>query len=333
MIQPMLAFIEITPWHWGGFVLCVIFFLALDLGVFHRRAHVVKFKEALAWTAIWVTLSMIFAAALVPLRGRQEAVEFVTGYLIELSLSMDNVFVIALIFTYFRVPSQYQHRVLFWGILGALVMRGVMIATGAALIERFSWMLYAFGAFLIFTGIKMMFVGNEEVHPEKNPMIRLARKLFPVSDEIRDQKFTTRLDARLALTPLALVLLMVETTDLIFALDSIPAIFGVTTKRFIVFTSNVFAILGLRSLYFVLAGMIDYFRYLKVGLSVVLVFIGVKMLLDPHGQPEKWFQVEIPTGVSLLVVGVIILTSILLSVTAARREKKTGQRDSDGQGR
>ena len=322
MNLPMLAWIEITPWHWAGFVLCVIFFLALDLGVFHRRAHVVKFKEALSWTAVWVTLSLLFAAALVPLRGRQEAVEFVTGYLIELSLSMDNVFVIALIFTYFRVPSQYQHRVLFWGILGALVMRGVMIAAGAALIERFTWMLYVFGAFLIFTGIKMMFVGNEEVHPEKNPVVRLARKLFPVSDEIHNQKFTTRLNGRLALTPLALVLLMVETTDLIFALDSIPAIFGVTTKRFIVFTSNVFAILGLRSLYFVLAGMIDYFRYLKIGLSVVLVFIGVKMLLDPHGQPPKWLQVEIPTGVSLLVVGVIILTSILLSVTAAQREKR-----------
>ncbi|MEK7707297.1 MAG: TerC family protein [Verrucomicrobiota bacterium] len=326
MNLPMLAWIEITPWHWGGFVLCVIFFLALDLGVFHRRAHVVKFKEALTWTAIWVTLSLLFAAALVPLRGRQEAVEFVTGYLIELSLSMDNVFVIALIFTYFRVPPQYQHRVLFWGILGALVMRGVMIAAGAALIVRFTWLLYVFGAFLIFTGIKMIFVGNEEVHPEKNPVLRLARKLFPVSGEINNQKFTTRLDGRLALTPLALVLLMVETTDLIFALDSIPAIFGVTTKPFIVFTSNVFAILGLRSLYFVLAGMIDYFRYLKVGLSVVLIFIGVKMLLDPHDQPEKWFQVKIPTGVSLLVVGVIILTSVLLSVTAAQREQKARER-------
>jgi len=322
MSMPMVAFIEITPWHWGGFVLCILFFLALDLGVFHRRAHVVKFKEALAWTAVWVTLSMLFAALLVPLRGRHEAVEFVTGYIIELSLSMDNVFVMALIFAYFGVPSQYQHRVLFWGILGALVMRGVMIATGAALIERFMWTLYLFGAFLVFTGIKMMLVGHVEVRPEKRLVIRLARKLFPVSNEIKSQDFTTRLNGRWALTPLALVLLMVETTDLIFALDSIPAIFGVTTKRFIVFTSNVFAILGLRSLYFVLAGMIDYFRYLKVGLSVVLVFIGVKMLLDPHDQPEKWFQVQVPTTVSLLVVGVIILTSILVSITAAQREKK-----------
>ena len=328
----MLGFIPITPWHWAGFILCVMFFLALDLGVFHRRAHVVKFKEALTWTAIWVTLSMFFAAALVPLRGRQEAVEFVTGYLIELSLSMDNVFVIALIFAYFRVPSQYQHRLLFWGILGALIMRGVMIAAGAALIERFMWTLYLFGAFLLFTGFKMMFVGDVQVHPEKRLVIRLARKLFPVSTEIDSQKFTSRLNGQLALTPLAIVLLMVETTDLIFALDSIPAIFGVTTKRFIVFTSNVFAILGLRSLYFVLAGMIDYFRYLKIGLSLVLVFIGVKMLIDPHSHAPQWFQAQIPTSVSLLVVGVIILTSILLSVTAARREKRATlvcERDRD----
>ncbi len=318
----MFGLITITAWHWAGFILCVLFFLALDLGVFHRRAHVVKFKEALAWTTLWVTLSMLFAAALVPLRGHQEAVQFVTGYLIELSLSMDNVFVIALIFAYFRVPPQYQHRVLFWGILGALVMRGVMIAGGAALIQRFNWMLYLFGAFLLFTGFKMMFFGDEGVRPEKNPVLRLARKFCPVTNDFDGQKFFSHLNGRRALTPLALVLLMVETTDLVFAVDSIPAIFAITTKPFIIFTSNVFAILGLRSLYFVLAGMIEYFRYLKIGLSVVLVFIGVKMLLDPHEQPERWFQVEIPTSVSLLVVGVIILTSILLSVSVARREKR-----------
>lgn len=326
----MLASIEITPWHWGGFVLCIVFFLALDLGVFHRRARVVKFREALTWTSIWVTLSFCFglfiSPAIVDGWTRRETIEFVTGYIIELSLSMDNVFVMALIFAYFRVPTQYQHRVLFWGILGALLMRGIMIAAGAALIERLNWMLYVFGLFLIFTGIRMIFIGDEEVHPEKNPVLRFARKLFPVAAEINCQKFTTRLAGRFALTPLALVLLMVETTDLIFALDSIPAIFGVTTNRFIIFTSNVFAILGLRSLYFVLAGLIDYFRYLKVGLSLVLVFIGVKMLLDPHGHEPKWFQVEIHTTVSLLVVGVIILTSILMSVTAARREKRAARR-------
>jgi len=321
----MFAFIPITPWHWAGFILCVIVFLALDLGVFHRRAHVVKFKEALGWTLIWVTLSMLFASALVPLRGQQEAIEFVTGYIIELSLSMDNVFVIALIFGYFRVPSQYQHRVLFWGILGALIMRGVMIALGAALIQRYDWMLYFFGAFLVYTGIKMLFADDEGVHPEKNPVVRTARKFFRVSTDFEGQKFTTLLQGKWALTPLALVLLMVETTDLIFALDSIPAIFAVTTKPFIVFTSNVFAILGLRSLYFVLAEAIDYFRYLKVGLSIVLAFIGVKMLIDPHDREPMWFQVDIPTNVSLLTVGAIILTSIAFSVRAAHREKKAGR--------
>jgi tellurite resistance protein TerC len=314
--------IEITPLHWAGFILCVFFFLALDLGVFHRRAHIVRFREALGWTAVWFCLAMSFALLLRPLRGRTEALEFFTGYVIELSLSMDNVFVMALIFAYFRVPTAYQHRVLFWGIVGALVMRGMMIAAGAALVQRFNWMLYVFGLFLFFTGLKMIFVTDKEVQPEKNVCLRLARKLFPVSSEFDGQKFTTAMAGRFALTPLALVLVVVETTDLIFAVDSIPAIFAVTTKPFIVFTSNIFAILGLRSLYFVLAGAIEYFRYLKVGLSLVLVFIGGKMLLDPHGHAPKWFQLNVPTGISLLVVAVIILTSIVLSVTAAHREKK-----------
>jgi len=322
----MLAWIQITPWHWAGFVLCVLAFLALDLGVFHRRAHVVQFREALGWTTLWVTLSLLFAAALLPLRGPQEAVEFLTGYLIELSLSMDNVFVIALIFAYFRVPSQYQHRVLFWGILGALVMRGVMIGAGAALVRQFQWTLYLFGAFLLITGAKMLFVADDGVHPEKNLLLHLARKLFPIAPDFDGQKFTTVVAGRRALTPLALVLLVVETSDLVFAVDSIPAIFGVTTKPFIVFTSNVFAILGLRSLYFVLANLINYFRYLKVGLSAVLVFIGAKMLVDPHGHPPRWFQVSIPTGVSLLVVAAIIVTSIALSLAAARREKRAASR-------
>jgi tellurite resistance protein TerC len=327
----MLGFIAITPWHWAAFILCVLFFLALDLGVFHRGAHVVKFKEAMTWSVIWVILSLVFGLLIGPsfITGweRQDSVEFITGYIIELSLSMDNVFVIALIFTFFRVPAQYQHRVLFWGILGALLMRGVMILAGAALIERFQWTLYLFGAFLVFTGIKMLFTDDEGVEPEKNPVIRLARKFFPVTNELHGEKFVVRVNGKRMLTSLALVLLMVETTDLIFALDSIPAIFAVTTKPFIVFTSNVFAILGLRSLYFVLAGAIDYFRYLKVGLSVVLIFIGVKMLLDPHHHfPTKWFQVEIPTGTSLLVVGGIIATSILLSVTATKREQAAARR-------
>ena len=248
----MFGVIEITPWHWAGFVACVLVFLALDLGVFHRQAHVVSSKEALGWTALWVTLSLAFgllvAPAIVDDWHRKEIVEFVTGYIIELSLSMDNVFVIALIFAYFRVPSQYQHRVLFWGILGALIMRGLMIAGGAALIQRFMWTLYFFGAFLIYTGVNMLFVTDDDVHPERNWFLRLARKVFPVSAEFHGQKFAIRPAGKFTLTPLALVLVVVETTDLIFAVDSIPAIFAVTQKPFIVFTSNVFVILGLRSL-------------------------------------------------------------------------------------
>ena len=323
----MLAVIEISTWHYVGFLACVLIFLALDLGVFHKSAHVVKFKEAIGWTTLWVTLSFVFglfiAPALIGGWGRQDTVEFITGYINELSLSMDNVFVIALIFTYFRVPLQFQHRVLFWGILGALVMRGALIAAGAAIIQQFAWTLYLFGAFLVFTGIKMMFVSDEGVHPEKNPVLRLAKKFFPVTPEFHGQKFSLREHGKVVLTPLALVLLMVETTDLIFALDSIPAIFAITTKPFIVFTSNVFAILGLRSLYFVLAGAIDYFRYLKVGLSLVLVFIGVKMLIDPHGHEPKWFQLKIESSMSLIIVGVIIATSMAMSVMAGRREKQS----------
>jgi tellurite resistance protein TerC len=319
----MLGFVEITPWIWAGFIICILFFLALDLGLFNRHAHVVKFKEAAAWSTLWFVLAMAFAGAVAAGRGREEAIQFTTGYLIELALSMDNVFVIALIFAFFRVPPQYQHRVLFWGILGALLMRGVMIAAGAALVQRFQWTLYVFGAVLIATGIKMLFVRDGGVNPERRLIVRCARKLFPVANELHGQKFTVRLEGRRVLTPLALVLLVVETTDLIFALDSIPAIFAVTTKPFIIFTSNVFAILGLRSLYFLLAGAIDYFRYLKVGLSVVLVFIGTKMLLDPHSYEPKWFQIEIPTSVSLMVVATIILIAIVLSVMVAEREKRT----------
>ena len=317
----MLALVQITIWHWIGFVACVVIFLGLDLGLFHRRARVVRFKEALLWTAVWISLAMVFAFSLRPLRGQKESLEFLTGYLIELSLSMDNVFVIALIFAYFKVPSEYQHRVLFWGILGALVMRGVMIGAGIALIEWLDWILYVFGAFIIYTGLKMFFV-KTEVEPEKNAVIRLARKVFPVTPQFDGQNFRTQWNGRMALTPLALVLLMVETSDLLFAFDSIPAVFAVTRNPFIVFTSNVFAILGLRSLYFVLAGAIDYFRYLKYGLACVLVFIGVKMLIDPHNNPPRWFQTEISISVSLATVAAIILISIALSVMAAWREKR-----------
>ncbi|PAW84548.1 MAG: hypothetical protein B9S33_11425 [Pedosphaera sp. Tous-C6FEB] len=307
----MLSPVEITPWHWAGFIACVIFFLALDLGVFHRDARVVRVREAMGWSLLWFSLAMAFAGLIKATRPRGEAIEFVTGYLIELSLSMDNVFVIALILAYFRVPKEQQHRVLFWGILGALFMRGAMIGLGAALIRQFHWMLYAMGGFLVFTGIKMLFVEDDGVHPEKNIFIRLAKKFFPVSHDFDGQHFVTQLNGRRALTPLALVLVMVETTDLIFAVDSIPAIFAVTQNTFIVFTSNVFAILGLRSLYFLLAGAIGYFRYLKVGLAIVLAFIGVKMLLG------IW-DIHIRTGVSLAVVLTLILLSMAASIWAAR---------------
>ena len=327
----MLALVQITPLYWAGFVGFILFCLALDLGVFHRGAYQVSFKSALVWTLVWCSLAMLFAAALVPLRGKHEALDFLTGYVIEFSLSMDNVFVIALILTYFQVPEKYQHRVLFWGILGALLMRGIMIGAGTKLVNQFQWTLYIFGGFLVFTGIKMLFAGDGGIHPEKNPVLRVARKLFPVSPELDGHKLFTRINGRRALTPLMIVLLMVETSDLIFALDSIPAIFSVTTKAFIVFTSNVFAILGLRSLYFLLAGAISYFRYLKVGLSLVLVFIGVKMLIDPHtvdDRATKWFQLQIPTTISLMVVATIILCSIVLSVMVAEREKREGGKKS-----
>jgi len=318
----MFAVVEINCWHWVGFIACVLIFLSLDLGVFHRHAHTVKFKEALAWSLVWFSLAMLFALALRPLRGKPESLQFVTGYLIELSLSMDNVFVIALIFAYFNIPREHQHRVLYWGILGALIMRGLMIGLGIALVNMVDWVLYLFGAFLLYSGGRMLFV-KTEVHPENNRVVRWVRKVYPVTPDLHGQRFLIRWNGRNALTPLALVLVMVETTDLLFALDSIPAVFAVTRKPFIVFTSNVFAILGLRSLYFLLAGAIGYFRYLKYGLPLVLVFMGVEMLLDPHDrQPPLWFQVDIPTSVSLLVVAAILLISIVLSVTAASHEQK-----------
>ena len=313
--------VEITPWHWIGFIACVLVFIALDLGAFHRRARAVKFREAAAWSVLWVALAMAFAFSMVFWRGRSDAEAFTTGYVIELSLSLDNILVIALLFAWFRVPLEFQHRLLFWGILGALMMRGAMIAAGAALIHQFDWVLYIFGAFLVFAGVKMFLSKQEMVRPEKNLVLRLVRKIFPVAQNLDGQKFFTRLNGRFALTPLALVLLLVETTDLIFAVDSVPAVFSVTRKAFIVFTSNVFAILGLRSMYFLLVGALGYFRYLKIGLSVVLAFIGAKMLLDPHDHPPRWFQTEIPTSVSLLVVAAILLISIVLSITAARGKK------------
>ncbi len=316
--------IEITLWPWTGFILFVLICLALDLGVFQRRAHAIKFGEAFIRTALWFGLAMFFAAGVAHWRGREDAEAFTTGYLIEVSLSLDNLLVIALIFEAFRVPAALQHRVLLWGILGALAMRGAMIIIGAELVQRFNWVLYLFGAFLIFAGVKMLFDQKEQVRLEKNLLLRLVRRFFPVAPEFDGAKFLTRLDARLMLTPLALVLIVVETSDLIFAVDSVPAVFSVTRHAFIVFTSNVFAILGLRSLYFLLAGALDSFRYLKFGLSFVLVVSGLKMLLEPHDAEAKWFQVQIPTGVALMTVAAILISAIVLSIMVSEREKRTG---------
>ena len=317
-IDPTLT---VPPVIWLVFSGAVLVFLALDLGVFHRKPRAVAFGEALMWTTIWFSMAMAFAFWLAPVMiGEQwkdsHRTLFITGYVVELSLSMDNVFMIALIFTYFRVPLEYQHRVLFWGILGALVMRGVMILSGAELIERFHWIMYVFGAFLLFTGIKMLFAGDEEVEPEKNIVIRLARKIYPITTEYDGQHFFTLLNGRRALTQLALCLIMVETTDLIFAVDSIPAIFGITTEAFIVFTSNVFAILGLRSLYFVLVGLLRHFRYLKHGMALVLVFIGFKMLVVLWEGHPAWLNFEGNHDAVLGIIGAILGLSIVASVLA-----------------
>jgi tellurite resistance protein TerC len=319
----MLALVAITPWHWVGFVAAILVFLALDLRLFHRQAYEIKFREAFCWTIGWFLLALIFSAGMHLLQGPRASVEFLTGYFLELSLSMDNVFVIAFVFGFFRVPLAQQHRVLFWGILGALMMRGLMIGLGVALINTFDWILYVFGAFIIMTGVRMLLSRETGKDPEKSRLVRVARRLLPIAPDFDGGKFFTRINGERFLTPLFLVLLLVEVTDLLFAVDSIPAIFGVTRNAFIVFTSNMFAILGLRSLYFVLAGAIGIFRFLKIGLSVVLVFIGVKMLIDPHDNPPRWFQYDIPDSAALLVVIGIISLAILASLVAARREEAT----------
>ena len=330
------AALSIGPVYWTWFIGAVLIFLALDLGVFHRKPHAVGFGEALMWTSIWFSMSMAFAFWIAPaMVGEQWTGDhtklFITGYVVELSLSMDNVFVIALIFSFFRVPAEFQHRVLFWGILGALIMRAAMILLGASLIHQFHWILYLFGAFLLITGIKMLFAGDEEVEPEKNFAIRLARKFYPVSTQFDGQKFFTELDGRRALTPLALCLIMVETTDLIFAVDSIPAIFGITTEAFIVFTSNVFAILGLRSLYFVLVGLLRHFCYLKYGLALVLVFIGFKMLIVLWEGRPGWLNFGENHDMVLIIVGAILGLSIVASLLASKKEPEETGTNADQQ--
>src|SRR5512144_2238244 len=299
-------------WLWIGFNVFVLVILALDLGVFHRQAHAVSCKESITWTVVWVLLALLFNGGVWHYYGSQKALEFFTGYLIEKSLSVDNVFVFALLFSYFAVPPKYQHKVLFWGILGALLMRAGMIAAGAALIAKFTWIIYVFGGILILTGIKMIVKREEEIHPERNPVVRWFKKLMPVTADYRDDHFFVKEGGRRWATPLFVVLLLVEFSDLIFAVDSIPAIFAVTTDPFIVYTSNVFAILGLRSLYFAMAGVMNKFHYLKTGLGVVLSFVGVKMLLA-H---TAW---KIPTLLSLGVVVMILAVSVVVSLLRPRK--------------
>lgn len=293
-------------WLWGGFLAFILAMLAIDLGLVRREVRAVTTKEAAIWTAVWVSLAVAFNVGLYLWRGAAPALEFLTGYIIEYSLSVDNIFVFIMLFAYFAVPAAYRHRVLFWGILGALIMRGALIGVGAALIARFHWILYLFGAFLIVTGFKMAFAKEEGVEPDKNPVVRLCRRYVPVTDRFHGEAFFVRQAGRWFATPLFIVLLVVETTDVMFALDSIPAIFAVTRDPFIVFTSNTFAILGLRSLYFLLDSVMGLFRYLKVGLSIVLVFIGVKMVV------ADWFHV--PIALSLGVVAGIIALSIAASL-------------------
>jgi len=302
----MAAASEFSPWLWAAFVILVLFFLALDLGVIHRRERAPKSLESLGWSLLWFLLAMSLAGALALGRGAEAGLQFLAGYAVEYSLSLDNIFAMALIFAWFRVPPAQQHRVLFWGVLGALLMRGLMIGAGIELLQQFHWIFYVMGAFLFCTGLHWAFSKKAAVQPERNLAVRLARKLFPVTRDFEGPNFFGRVEGRRALTPLALALLTIEATDLVFATDSIPAIFAVTQNAFIVFTSNLCAVLGLRSLYFLLAGALRYFRFLKTGLALVLVFIGAKMLLS------RWCA--IPTSITLAVIAGVITLSILLSL-------------------
>jgi len=295
---------------WILFNLFVVVMLALDLGVLNRRAHPVGFREALGWSAMWIVLALSFAVVVYFWHGKKESLEFVTGYVIELSLSIDNLFVFLVLFRYFRVPPEHQHKVLFWGILGALVMRGAFILAGVSLIRRFEWITYLFGLLLIYSGLKLLRQGEKEIDPGKNPVLRLFWSWMPVTQAYEDGQFWVRRDGLYA-TPLLVVLLMVETTDVLFAVDSIPAILAITLNAFIVYTSNVFAILGLRSMYFALAGVMDLFQYLHYGLSVVLIFIGAKMLASHY--------YHIPTGAALGVVLAVLGIAVLLSVILPKR--------------
>lgn len=296
-----------STWLWVGFSVFILLMLSLDLGLLNRKAHTIKYREAWIWTVVWVTLALIFAGIVFLFQGSDRGLDFLTGYIIELSLSVDNLFVFILIFSYFKVPARFQHRVLFWGVMGALVMRLTMIFIGATLINRFHWIIYIFGAFLVYTGVKMFKDEETDIQPENNPVVRLVTRFLPIAKFYDESKFFTRVGGRRTGTLLLLVLIVVEFTDLVFAVDSIPAIFGITTNTFIVYTSNVFAILGLRSMYFLLAGVVDKFRYLRAGLAIVLTFIGVKMLLGAVG-------IHIKTWISLVVVALVLISSVVASL-------------------
>jgi tellurite resistance protein TerC len=311
-----------TPALWIGFTAFILAMLALDLGIFHRKAHAVKIREALIWSVIWISLALLFNAGIYFWFGSDRALEFFTGYLIEKALSVDNLFVFLVLFSYFAVPAPLQHRVLFWGIVGALIMRAGFILAGSALIQMFHWVIYIFGAFLVFTGIKLLAARESKMHPERNLVLRLFRRVVPSVSDYHGSRFSVKVAGRRVATPLLAVLVVIEATDIVFAVDSIPAIFAITRDPFIVFTSNIFAILGLRALYFLLAGMIGRFRYLKVGLGSVLAFVGAKMLLADI--------IQVPIVLSLGIVGGLLSCSVLFSILfpgngsehrAARRAK------------
>lgn len=299
-------FVEINIFHWIGFLIIILILLFIDLGVFNRKRHVISYKEALIWTAIWIIIALIFNVFVYYFYGKDKAIEYFTGYLIEKSLSVDNIFVFVLLFTYFNVPKKNHHRVLFWGILGAIIFRGILIAIGTTLIHKFHWIIFIFGGFLIISGIKMGFQKDEKVEPEKNPFVKLLRKFFPITPRYVKGAFFIRSKGKLYATPLLIVLIVIETTDIVFAFDSIPAILAITHDPFIVFTSNIFAILGLRALYFAIDKFIDKFRYLKYGLSVILVYIGIKMLIS-----EVY---KIPTLISLGFLVFILTIAVLASI-------------------
>jgi tellurite resistance protein TerC len=312
--------LAVNVWFWVGFIAFVLAMLALDLGVFNRSPHEVRPKEAGIWVSVWVALALVFAAGLHLYAGREVALTFLTGYVIEESLSADNIFVMVLIFEYFRVPKSLQHRVLFYGILGALVMRGLFIAAGAALVSNFHWVLYVFGALLVFTGIRMAVKGDEEFEGNDNPIVKLVRRFVPISRNFEGKHFFVVEAGRRVATPLLLVLILVEFTDLIFAVDSIPAIFGVTTDPFLVFTSNIFAVMGLRSLYFLLAAVVNKFHLLKYGLAFILTFIGFKMLA------EHWIDIDI--ALSLVVILGVLTLSIVASLVWPAKESRNEDRGS-----